>query len=677
MNKQTRDNRGIALISVLITITLCFLLSGAIMQVSYLALLSRNVSTASANNFYDAESVVDNMKVELQKIAAASLNVSGTKDPSAYLDSLAVYLVGTKDFATTTDTMRQHVADILKQNALSGAVVTVTGDIERTDDYLVIRGVTVQYTDSNGYYSEITTDIKLMAPYYASSESNALGTYSMMAGGGFSVKTNSNWNNQDPGYFVQEGNVYIGMQNNSDASDQTAIDVAQYATLILDGDNVVVNGNIKLDKNAVIGFTGRVVEVRGTIFMDKDAFLLLGAKTYLLCKDIIIGGESVSGAGGYTKYSNAASVPISRYFPYSQDFDPINTTSTKDGGMSSTVAGAKGGMYVFDESQQKYYLIQTGSGTPESPRFFYSYDVAGVGTVTKEYKCFSDGTAEKAQGLYFDGAILPKPRVTYNVYLNGTKQDVTVDPYFASVVNVPMLYYIRNINGDERTQKYYAVNGSTEVKSQETKMGIGSASYFELNAPYVIDPLTDTIKAQNKLTYHDTKYGVQEYYPYMEIGKMQDNLNCTPMRKNGSSGAMSFYCGTNTYTVTGNWEGYLGIFMSAEKVIYNMQTGGGYGISILNSESAFKDENKGYLKTFMDTAGNWMTVANPQNFCENHGYKDGSGVKYEYTYPFLLNNLIVGGMKSFYESEDDSSVTIDKSQNENLNLIELENWNKR
>lgn len=674
MNKKSHDNRGIALVSVLITITLCFLLSGAIMQVSYMALLSRNVSTASANNFYDAESVVDSIRVELQKVAAASLSLSGDKDSQAYLDSISTFLCGTTDLTITSDAMRTNVATILAGNLpdLPGtASIQVIGDIERTEDSIIIHGVKIEYTDDNGYYSEITTDIKLTAPYYASSESNALGTYSMMAGGGFTVKTGSNWNNQDPGYFVQEGNVYIGMQSNQVGADKTAIDVQQYATLILDGDNVVVNGDIKISSKAVIGFTGRVVEVRGTIYLDKDAFLLLGSKTYLLCKDIIINNQSVSGAAGYTKYTNAASLPISRYFPYSQSFDPLNPSSRKDGGMAAATNGKVGGMYVFDEAMKQYYMIATGAGTAEDPKFYYT-----VSGTKKEYKCESDGTAAGAQGLYFDGSVIPKPRETYNVYQNGSKSNINVDPYFASVVNIPMLYYVRNINGDERTQKYYAPNGSKEIKKPETKMNIGSKEYFELNAPYTISPLTDAIKSSNLMKYHDTKYGVQSYTPYMEIGKMQDNLNCKPMRDASGNKAMSFYCGTNTYTVTGNWEGYLGIFMSAEKVIYNMQTGGGYGISILQSESAFKDENKGYLKTFMDTAGNWMTVANPQNFCENHGYKDNSGVKYEYCYPFLLNNLINGGMKSFYESEDDTSVVIDKEENNDLDLVEIDNWNK-
>ena len=238
--RASQDNRGIALVSVLIIITLCFLLSGAIMQVSYMALLSRNVSTASANNFYDAEAVVDDMKIELQAVAAAALQVSGSQNTAAYVTQVYNSLT-----AGTSPNILENVQTNLATYAdMPGASITidlVNGGIEKGSDYVLIKGVTVEYTDPDtGYYSQITTDIRVNAPYYASSENVSLGSYSSLVGSGAVMYSEESFQNKKPGYMLQEGNVYFGTM----ADSSLALWLHNYVTLELEGDNVVINGDV-------------------------------------------------------------------------------------------------------------------------------------------------------------------------------------------------------------------------------------------------------------------------------------------------------------------------------------------------------------------------------------------------------------------------------------------------
>jgi len=94
MRNKLKDDSGIALLSVLVMVLLCFLLSATIMRASYVALLSRNVKTTSTNNFYSAEGVVDQMKIRLQSVAAAALSISDAKDSTAFISVAYKQLTG-------------------------------------------------------------------------------------------------------------------------------------------------------------------------------------------------------------------------------------------------------------------------------------------------------------------------------------------------------------------------------------------------------------------------------------------------------------------------------------------------------------------------------------------------------------------------------------------------------
>ena len=82
------DDRGIALISVMICVMLCFLLSATIMRISLLSYLQKGIGKQSTSTFYENESFVDDIKLGVQqKVAVAS-----SKYKTSVLSSVSEYI---------------------------------------------------------------------------------------------------------------------------------------------------------------------------------------------------------------------------------------------------------------------------------------------------------------------------------------------------------------------------------------------------------------------------------------------------------------------------------------------------------------------------------------------------------------------------------------------------------
>ena len=76
--EMRKDNRGIALISVMICATLCLLLSATILRVSILSYRQKAIGKQSASTFYENEVYVDDIKMGLQAKVAEAFAESST-----------------------------------------------------------------------------------------------------------------------------------------------------------------------------------------------------------------------------------------------------------------------------------------------------------------------------------------------------------------------------------------------------------------------------------------------------------------------------------------------------------------------------------------------------------------------------------------------------------------------
>ncbi len=364
--KNKFDNRGIAMVSVLLTVMLCFLLSGTILRLSYLALLSRNVDRASTNTFYNAESVVDDIRMELQKASAAALNVSGATDGAAFINTVYTMLTN----GDPSKSPEENAESYISSHIVAGATVDIQGTIITTNESLVIKDVHVSYVDpQTGYESDIVTDIRINAPYFASSETHPIGTYSMFAGGGANVASGyPSANLNQYGNLTQEGNVYIGyMTYNASTQVAKACEVKDYMTFTLDGDNIVINGDVYISNHSNLVVTGENVEVRGVIYLSGNSHLIIGESTNLVAQDVVIENKSVFNGA----YSASAMNKYDKGLPkkyFNQSGSPYisnNSSIVYYNGSQCFDAVVNGGIIKNQSSMPLDEVVLLGQGSAE------------------------------------------------------------------------------------------------------------------------------------------------------------------------------------------------------------------------------------------------------------------------------------------------------------------------
>lgn len=329
--RMKEDNRGIALISVMICVMLSFLLSATIMRVSLLSYLQKGIAKQATTTFYENETFVDDIKLGVQqKVAMAFANSSSTSQTS-FLANFKSALLASGTGTTEKAQLESALASFISNTeALKVVSVTVDGEggvlfkPEGEGEY-VIKNVRIEYTDNtkDGYISKIKTDIRIKSPFYMTVPDDDGSDYSFVASNGAVVADGQGSNRNQWGSLRQNGNVYVGynkattvVKKNAEGTwyldSATAIELKQYMSYWLTGDRVIINGDLKISNHSNFIFTGKSLEVRGTIYIDNQNshLILAGTNTKVLCRDIKINGVSVSSSYAASSTPSIDGLPI-------------------------------------------------------------------------------------------------------------------------------------------------------------------------------------------------------------------------------------------------------------------------------------------------------------------------------------------------------------------------------
>ena len=368
LNKFKRDNSGVALLSVMITLTVCLLIASIALEITYNGLLSRKVNQASEENFYSSEAVVDDIQTVLQGVSAYAADefskdvVSGTymsnaktavvtaakalqtqKGGSTSFDIMDA-AVGRFNAANITTAMSDYLFENLDEptkqlvclkDADNNPVywLDASGTPHYTRDankfkvnYVYYNGakntgklsfnITLNYTDEKGYLTNITTDIAIndVTTHGTPASSIPLGSYSSFNGSGIKISSSegSNYKNNKKCFtFFQEGNTYVGtiVDGNAASGGKDGVSlVVECCDAIFDGERVIFNGDVYI-KDGVLTFsksTG-VIDGKGKIYIDENSALVLASGCNLLCQDIRLlksDGTDVSAFDGTTYLKN-------------------------------------------------------------------------------------------------------------------------------------------------------------------------------------------------------------------------------------------------------------------------------------------------------------------------------------------------------------------------------------
>lgn len=680
MKRIKADNRGVALITVVIGVMFCLLLTSTMMRVSLLGLQSREVNNQSSDNFYDAESVVDTVRLNLQHYAAKAWAETTNGTDSENFVKQTYFLLTNTNYPVSggislSDAQKTNVMNKLKDNAKSGGTILSIGNMETVTgasgklEGLIIRDVEVKYEHpTTKMVSYVKTDITISAPLYASKKRFPLASYSMFAGSGVSL-----WNAQgmqgvygNPnqfGFLEQKGNVYFGYETWDNQGNVTAVTISNRETMILSGENVVINGDVVLTNYSNLQITGTDVEIRGKVYLGTGCHLIVGrgidpnthqvTSTNVRCQDIRIGSRSSYtsvAAGTYSKaIGNAVTYPGSPYKCYQTTKNMgVGDFENSDPKWVNSPASI---VYIdwnnVDSAQAYDALVINGKVKDQNGNNLKVYVDEGVGTANR------------------DTELDPRPRrKTQNADGTGAKFKYAYDDFFIEMVDVA---YFEKFMMDNDIFSY-AQNNKLEGRIKDDHYNANNDKN---------EPTADSAFTTPKITKQKKADGNWEEFASLTYTGVSvngiSNPRCaiifTASQNTGNgnlvhSGDRPFVLSNNDveFHVDSTTAEYTGIIITPKKVSLKKDNGMCRGKSLLLLDATSDHQ---YLKAFMDEVGKHVVSNNiPSD-------------KRKYA---TVNNLFNGGMKRFYESNGSntgSNYAVDTAHNEEMNLIDLSNYEKK
>lgn len=307
--KKLMKNKGVAMVTVLITITFLGVLASSLMYMAYLNLLTKHVRIKSTDNFYTDEAALDEISVALQQVAmnAASLD-------------LAKSAIKTKVGFSSGKYSPASVAAIASKTAAEG--VTIECTTAPADAILVegansvtLKNVRLKTTSAKeGFVSTIQTDISIN---FLAKQPDGLNIND------FSIITDD-WIDVGCGSQIYEGNLYIENKNvtnryfkskvtplsNSKSSYSGDTEASQYCSLWIHkgtgSDQVdaqapgaltitstyaIFVGDIVIQDNCALNLAGKNIAVFGNIYVGKHSSLCVTGNVTLYDGHLYVDGS--------------------------------------------------------------------------------------------------------------------------------------------------------------------------------------------------------------------------------------------------------------------------------------------------------------------------------------------------------------------------------------------------
>ena len=298
MRKST-NNKGSALVAVIVAVAIVGVLAVIALWISLINYQMKTTEKDAKDNFYSAETVLDEICVGLQSDVSEAYNIAYTNVMQTYssleeedrknqfikefvynlrsrlrseenggsdlrynLSKLIAYV----DTALL-DSSRKPYAQIVSTTASNGGQ---DGLLNLYDSGLCIKGLRITFSDEKGYKSIIETDIKLNIPdmeFLTSVEMPDTFSYSLIGNTGILLST---------GITNIEGNVYAG---------------SPYA---VDSSNSKTDSMI-FEKGAIVKFSnGKYIISEGLFDMDTVSDVKIAPLTQLWTENIVVDGAKLT-----------------------------------------------------------------------------------------------------------------------------------------------------------------------------------------------------------------------------------------------------------------------------------------------------------------------------------------------------------------------------------------------
>lgn len=297
-----KDNRGAALVSIMIAVAFISILASAILYMSYSNYQMKLVNYQSKVNFYGTEKDMTEVSTVIRNhIATESDPLQELKDTVGYVEVGGVtrynprYLADLVYPATTygyslTDTIGVTIntTDVLvgfDTNVPAGQPNFV---IDPDGETITLKGVVIEhYTKESETMHKITTDMVFRyKETTVNDDPGGVGEFSVLMDSNMSIDGST-----DAVRVAMYGNVFIGPGEYyyTNPADSRTVVPAQKDALVLKGDSVftqkgdymIVFGNLVLQDNAVLNVLSGRLTVFGDIKISGNAALLCEGELYM------------------------------------------------------------------------------------------------------------------------------------------------------------------------------------------------------------------------------------------------------------------------------------------------------------------------------------------------------------------------------------------------------------
>lgn len=239
-----KNNKGSAFVMVLVILAIVGILAAVALWVSLVNYQMKLTDIKVKDNFYSAESVLDQISVGLQKDVSDAyqkayqkvvVNYASMSDTqrqavfdAQFKKELRDMLKGTADKTYKLAHLTDYVyADWLTDTTYpyakieavtDGTLAVGNGHMVTYDTHILLKGIAVTYTDAEGYTSKIQTDISLKVPDLKFTSTSSMPDtfgYSIVGDSGVMVVGNSNIT----------GSVYAGLGEGTMPPDRVSLSI--------------------------------------------------------------------------------------------------------------------------------------------------------------------------------------------------------------------------------------------------------------------------------------------------------------------------------------------------------------------------------------------------------------------------------------------------------------------
>lgn len=260
--KTTRNNKGAAMVSVLIAVSFIIILASSLMYMAYMNYITKAVRYQGTDNFYTDEYALDDLCMTMQQIAAECDTVENARDT---LLSRVGMQPNTPHNGQQCYT-NQAVADLIqvanKEATISVNTIydtSVSGNLVYASNSIQLLGVEITSTTESGYQSTICADILLTFPNGGLGDLD-VNDFSVIGDSPITV---------DEGDVFFSGCVYI----DGGGRGHTALTVNSAGNVHILAPRGIINGDIYINGSGQLSITG-IVTVNGDIYVNDKAVLL-------------------------------------------------------------------------------------------------------------------------------------------------------------------------------------------------------------------------------------------------------------------------------------------------------------------------------------------------------------------------------------------------------------------